>query len=81
MPRLKKEAVETDRYAVMTGYRMKKVVRAWQYYSVFDFCRWFGKDREESDRIAKWCRDKAVAGDSVEEDGFSIRIEERVVLP
>lgn len=78
MARKQNEPVK-ERFAVMKSGRYKKEVKAWQYYSIFDYCRSFGCDRDEADRIARWCREKAVAGDTREAGELSIRIVEKEV--
>lgn len=77
MARRKDEVAVKDRYAELISGRKKKLVKAWQYYSIVDFCRGFGRSREDADWIARWC-DKAKNGDYLEADeGFKIRIVER----
>ena len=78
MARKQAEPVK-ERFAVMRSGRHRKEVKAWQYYSIFDYCRSFGCERDEADRIAKWCREKAAAGDIRELAGLSIQIVEKEV--
>lgn len=79
MAKTHKEAVK-DRFAVMRTGRFEREVKAWQYYSVFDFCRMAGYDREQSEEIAKWCRDQAKAGDVREWTDLTVRIVEKEVV-
>lgn len=68
-----------ERFAVMRHGNVKRVVKDWMYYSIFNFCRENGETRQRSDEIAKWARDQAKAGEKYETSGYSITLEEREV--
>lgn len=80
MARTKKEETAKERFAILKAGKEKREVKAWQYYSIFDFCRSFGRSREDADQIARRCRDKALDGAVLAvSEGAMIRIEEREV--
>jgi len=64
-----------DIYAVMTGHGDGSIVKAWQYYSIFNFCRFSGASSEEANAVARWCKNAEV-GDSKKLNGCLIRIME-----
>ena len=68
-----------EKFASMRIGRYKSEVKVWQYYSIFNFCRTAGIDREESDRVAKWCRDAASVGSEYITPELSIRIVEKEI--
>ncbi len=72
----KVEEKKTDVFVVMTGDDMKSVVKRWQYYSIYDFCRGYGVSKGVAGQIAKWCN-KAKIGESVGGSGFRIQIVEK----
>lgn len=80
MGRTKVEKTANERFAKLKSSGFKKEVRAWQYYSVYDFCRSNGATRAKSEEIARWCRDKAVGGDKYNGERFTIEIVEREVV-
>ena len=72
----KVEEKKTDVFAVMSGEDVKSVVKRWQYYSIYDFCRSCGMSMGLAGQIAKWCN-KAKIGESVGGSGFLIQIVEK----
>ena len=76
---MRREKTVVEKFATLRSGRKKKTVKAWQYYSVFEFLRWQGETAEEADRIAKWCRDKASDGETLEKDGYSITVKEKEI--
>ena len=68
-----------EKFACMRIGRHKSEVKVWQYYSIFDFCRSAGIDREEADRVARWCRGSADVGSEYITPELSIRIVEKEV--
>ena len=78
MARKQPETIK-EKFASMRIGRYKSEVKVWQYYSIFNFCRTAGIDREESDRVAKWCRDAAEAGSEYITPELSIRIVEKEI--
>ena len=76
MARRKEAEKEKVKVAVMKCGRVKKVVKVWQYYSIIDFCRWFGETREKAEEVAQWCRQKADVGERYSTDIYSIEIKE-----
>ena len=79
MARSKKEEPVKELLAVMKAGRERRTVKVWQYYSIFEFIRGCGMPREKADEIARWCREKAAAGDRMDADEFVIRIEGREI--
>ena len=80
MARPKKEEPVKELFVVMKAGRERRTVKAWQYYSIYEFIRGCGVSREKADEIARWCREKATDGDRMDADeGFTIRIEEREI--
>ena len=77
MARRKEAETVVDRYADMRSGRYKKTVKAWQYYSIYDFCRSCGESQLLSDKVAKWCMNKAKDGESYSGDNYVIMIVER----
>lgn len=75
----RKEPIKIEtKVAVMRGGRIVQVVKTWQFYSVFGFCRDFGETIEEAYKVACWCRDDAKVGDKYQAEKYRIDIEERV---
>jgi len=74
-----KGKTEIERFAVLKEGKSKREVKAWQYYSIYDFCRSLGEDRSMSDKIARWCQREAVGGEYYEGKGYKISIVEREV--
>ena len=68
-----------EKFASMRIGRYRSDVKVWQYYSIFNFCRTAGIDREESDRVARWCRYSADVGSEYITPDLSIRIVEKEV--
>ena len=74
MARSKEVKEVKEKYAVLKSKRFKKTVKAWQYYSIFDFCRSFGRSKEDANWVAEWCM-RAKPGDYLNsDDGFEISI-------
>lgn len=69
------EEKKKDIYAVMTAHADGSIVKRWQYYSVFNFCRYYGASADEAGQVAKWCMNAEI-GDSRKSDGYLIRIME-----
>ena len=61
--------------AVMTGHGDGSIVKVWQFYSIFNFCRSYGASKDEAGSVARWCQ-KAEAGESRKGEGYLIRIME-----
>lgn len=80
MSRKKAEKTVTEKRVVLKSGRTKKEVGAWQFYSIYDFCRGFGATRNFANEIANWCRDRAICGEEYSGDGYSIQIVEREVI-
>ena len=80
MPRQKTEKTAKVRYAILISGKHKKEVKAWQYYTIFGFCRDHGEMSQNANNIALWCRDRAKDGEAFESSGYSIKIEEREVV-
>lgn len=68
-----------EKFATLKVGREKLTVKAWQYYSIFNFCRLAGAERTEAEEIARWCRADASDGDRKEAGDLIISIAEREV--
>lgn len=63
--------------AVLICGKKTRKVKAWQYYTILDFCREHGESIDTSDEVARWCQRKAAAGDNYEGNGYRILIKEK----
>lgn len=68
-----------EKFATLKVGREKLTVKAWQYYSIFNFCSVAGIQRAEAEALAKWCRAEAADGDRKEIGDLTISVVEREV--
>lgn len=74
MARQKPTEVKPERYAVLRrAGREQGRVKAWQYYSIYGFCRECGETKEGADRVARWCRG-ASPEETLDRGGYSVGI-------
>lgn len=54
--------------------RHRKEVKAGRYYSIYNFCREAGCDRETAEELAKWCNRKESAGKTREWGELTVQV-------
>ena len=64
----------TENDVVLRCGRHRRELKAGRYYSIYDFCRDAGCDRETADELAKWCNRKESAGKTREWGELTVQV-------
>lgn len=64
----------TENAVLMRCGRHRTELKAGRYYSIYNFCREAGCDRETAEELAKWCNRKESAGKTREWGELTVQV-------
>lgn len=71
----KRQAEQVAENDVILRYgRYRTELKAGRYYSIYNFCREAGCDRETAEELAKWCNRKESAGKTREWGELTVQV-------